>query len=304
MDVLISGSSGLVGGSLRAALEAEGHRPIRLVRPGSRERSGDTVRWDPSAGEVETGGLEGVDAVVHLAGEPLFGRWTAAKKRRIRDSRVGGTQLLATTLAGLDRPPRVLLSASGIHYYGRDRGDEWLTESAPPGDGFLARVCRDWEAATRPAEEAGIRVVRLRTAPVLDPDGDFLKLQLPFFRLGLGGRLGSGRQWMSWIAMDDHVAGQLHLIDDERVRGPVNMCAPNPVRNAEFAQTLGRVLNRPAVMVVPRPAVGLLFGRDFAEEMAAASQRVRPGRLVDETGFRFRFPYLEDALRHLLDRPR
>lgn len=300
MDVLVSGSSGLIGSALRRALNAAGHHPVRLVR--SDAAGSDEVRWDPTADHVEAAAIEGVDAVAHLAGEPLFGRWTAAKKRRIRDSRVEGTHLLARTLAGLQRPPRALLSASGIGYYGAHHGDELLTEDAPPGDDFLAHVCKGWEAATQPAEEAGIRVLRLRTAPVLSPDGDLLKLQLPFFRLGLGGKLGSGQQWSSWISLEDHVRAQLQLLDHPRAEGPVNLTAPTPVRNAEFARTLGRVLGRPVFLTVPTFAVATLFGGDFADLMATASQRAIPKRLREEFGFEFRHQTLEEALRAELRR--
>ncbi|HEX2026492.1 MAG TPA: TIGR01777 family oxidoreductase [Nitriliruptorales bacterium] len=295
MDVVVSGSSGLIGSALCQALEAAGHHPVRLVR--SDTAGPEEVRWDPTSEHVEAAALEGIDVVVHLAGEPLLGRWTAAKKRRIRDSRVEGTHLLAGTLAGLQRPPRALLSGSGIGYYGADHGDELLPEDTPPGDDFLARVCKGWEAATQPAEEAGIRVVRLRTAPVLSPDGDLLRLQLPFFRLGLGGKLGSGQHWFSWISLEDHVRAQLHLLEHPVAAGPVNITAPTPVRNAEFARTLGRVLGRPVLLTVPTLAVATLFGRDFADVMATASQRAIPKRLLDEFGFAFRHQTVEEALR-------
>lgn len=302
MDVLVSGSSGLIGSALRRALREEGHHPIRLVRADS-PKAGDTVRWDPAEARIEANGIEGIHVVVHLAGEPLLGRWTEKRKRRIRDSRVGGTRLLAETLAGLQRPPTVMLSGSAIHWYG-PRGEEVLTEESSPGTGFLAEVVRDWEAATAPAEAAGIRVVHLRTAPVVSTEGGFLAAQLLPFRLGLGAKLGSGRQWTSWIALEDHVRAQLHLLERSDARGPVNLASPNPVRNATFARTLGQVLGRPVFLTVPPIAVELVFGSVASEEFAFGSLRVLPSRLTDEFAFRFRHSELEDALRAVLDRPK
>ncbi|MDQ4131055.1 MAG: TIGR01777 family oxidoreductase [Actinomycetota bacterium] len=302
MDVLVSGSSGLIGSALREALRDAGHLPVRLVRPSS-PREGDTVLWEPKEGRIEGGALEGVQAVAHLAGEPVIGRWTDRKKRRIRASRVAGTRLLAETLAGLQRPPAVMLSASGIHWYG-SRGEEVLTEESSPGPGFLAEVVREWEAATGPAEAAGIRVIHLRTAPVLSTEGGLLAAQLLPFRLGLGAKLGSGRQWMSWIALEDHVGAMLYLLNRPDARGPVNLTSPNPVRNVTFARTLGRVLGRPVFLTVPKFAVELVLGADAAEEFAFSSTRVLPARLVDEFAFRFRHPGLEEALRAVLERPK
>lgn len=301
MDVLVTGSSGLIGTALRRALREAGHRPIRLVRPSSSADTGDHVRWEPTGGRIENGALEGVHAVVNLAGEPLLGRWTRAKKHRIRESRVQGTRLLAETLASLQRPPSVLLSGSAVGYYG-SRGDEILTEASSTGDGFLAEVVADWERAARPVVDAGIRLVHLRTGLVQDREADLVKLQLIPFKLGLGGKLGSGEQWFPWIHIDDHVRAMLHLLADEEATGPVNMTAPNPVRQGEYAKTLGRVLNRPAALTVPKPAVKLVFGTTAAEEMATASQRVVPERLVDELGFSFTHPELEPALRDVLGR--
>lgn len=271
------------------------------MRPDS-PRDGDTVGWDPAGGWIDHQGLEGTDAVVHLAGENLFGRWTAAKKRRIRDSRVAGTRLLAEALAELDDPPSVLLSGSAVGVYG-SRDDEVLTEESRPGAGFLAGVCRQWETATRPAEDAGIRVVHLRTAPVHSPDALLLKLQLPAFRVGLGARLGSGQQWMAWIHLTDHVRATLHLLDHTDATGPVNLTAPAPIRNADYAATLGRVLGRPVFLSVPTVAVAAVFGADAAREFATASQRTLPARLIDDLGFTFDHPDLEQALRDILDRP-
>lgn len=302
MDVVIGGSSGLLGTRLRRALRDRGDRPIRLVRPQTDDRSGDTVRWDPSSGEIEAGALEGVDAVVNLAGAALFARWTDERRRRIRASRVDSTRLLAETVAGLDRPPRVMLTGSAVGYYG-SRGDEVLTEDAAPGEGFLADVVQELEAAAGPARDAGVRVAHLRTAPALARDAMVLKLQLIPARLGLGGKLTHGRQWFPWIHVDDHIGATLHLLDTEEAAGGFNLAAPEPVRHAEFARTLGRVLNRPAALTVPKPVISLVFGRTAADEFAAASQRVLPHRLIEELGFGFTHPDLEGALRDLLDRP-
>lgn len=302
MDILVSGSSGLIGSALREALRRSGHHPIRLVRPQSRQAD-DSVRWNPAEGRIEAEAIEGIDAVVHLAGEPLLGRWTDSKKRRIRDSRVAGTRLLSGTVAELRRPPTLMLSASGLGWYG-SRGDEVLTEDSPPGTGFLAEVARQWEAATTPAQEAGIRVVHLRTGLVLSTEGGLLAAQLLPFRLGLGAKLGSGRQWMSWITIGDHVGAMLHLLERADARGPVNLTAPNPVQNATFAHILGRVLGRPVLLTVPPIAIELVLGAEAVEEFAFASNRVLPDRLVDELAFQFRHPELEEALRAVLDRPR
>lgn len=294
MEVLVSGGSGLIGTALRKVLGKDGHHPIQLTRsPG--KRSGDAVGWDPASGEIDAASIEGVDAVVHLAGEPLLGRWTEAKKRRIRRSRVQGTRLLAETLAGLDRPPKVLLSGSAVGYYG-DRSEEVLTEDSDPGEGFLAQVCQEWELTTRPAEEAGIRVCHLRTGLVQARDADLVKLQLWAFKLGLGAKLGDGRQWFPWIHIDDHVRAQLLLLDHDEASGPFNLTAPNPVRNVEYADTLAEVLNRPRFLFVPVPAIGLVFGRTAAEEMIAVSQRAVPARLSEED-FRFEHADLTGALR-------
>ncbi len=302
MDVVISGSSGLIGSALRRALRERGDHPVRLVRPDTTAREGDLVRWDIEEGRIESGALEGVDAVVHLAGEPMLGRWTEAKRRRIRRTRVRSTRLLAEALNGLQRPPAVMLSASGVNFYGASRGDELLTERSSPGNGFLASVCAEWERAARPAADAGIRLVHLRTAVVQHPEADMLKLQLLPFKLGLGAKLSSGRQWFPWIHLEDHVRAMLHLMGDEQANGPVNLAAPGTVRQGEYARTLGRVLNRPVFLTVPQPAVALVFGRAAAEELATVDLRVVPQRL-DELGFAFHHPELEPALRDLLDRP-
>ncbi len=296
LTVLVAGASGHLGSALVPLLQSQGHRVRRLVRA-PRPVVPEAVPWDPDAGTIDAAALEGVDAVVNLAGERIAAvRWTKAKKRRISRSRVGGTQLLAETLAALARRPRVFLSASAVGYYG-DRGAEVLTEESPPGDTFLARLCRDWEAAADPARRAGIRVVHLRTANVLDARRGFLAPLLPLFRLGLGGRLGSGRQYVPWITIDDWVQAVAHLLRAENVEGPVNLAAPQEVTNAEFTRTLAQVLGRPAVVVVPAFALRLVMG-ELGREILA-SERVYPARLL-ASGFTFRYPSLEGALRHLL----
>lgn len=300
MTVLVTGASGLVGRALVTQLEARGERAVRLVRRAP--QGADEALWDPALGAVEGESARAADAVVHLAGESVAsGRWTPARKARIRDSRVGPTRALATWLAQLGRPPLAFICASGVGYYG-DRGEAVLDESSPPGAGFLAGVCHEWEAATQPAEQAGIRVVSLRIGLVLSAAGGALPRMLRPFRLGAGGVVGSGQQWMSWIALDDLVEAILRAVADERLRGPVNAVAPNPVTNGEFTRTLARVLGRPALLPLPRPAVWLLFG-EMGEALLLASARVRPRRL-EEAAHRFRHPALENALRHVLDRPR
>jgi uncharacterized protein (TIGR01777 family) len=305
MLVAVTGASGLIGTALARRLEAEGHQVLRLTR--SRPTGPGQVQWDPAAGRLDPDALAKADAVVHLAGAGIGDklRWTAKVKRDILQSRVEGTGLVARTMAELAEGPgpggpRVLVCASGAHYYG-DRGDEVLTEASGPGDGFLAGVVRQWEAAADPARAAGLRVVHLRTTPVQDASGAGLQKQALLFRLGLGGRFGSGRQWLSWIALDDIAGAYLHALTHDDLDGPLNAAAPNPVTNAEFTTTLARVLHRPAVLHVPAFAPRLVLG-EFADEMLFASIRVRPARLL-ETGYRFRFPELEPALRHTLGRP-
>jgi hypothetical protein len=299
MDVAVTGSTGMIGRALGRALTERGHTVVPVVRRpvSDGERA---VRWDIDRTEIDAAALEGIDAVVHLAGEGIAGsRWTDDTKRRILESRTHGTSLLAEALAGLERKPSVLVSASGIGYYG-DRGDEVLTEASEPGDDFLADVCVRWEAATGMAAEAGIRVATVRTGIVLDPDEGALAAQLLPFKLGIGGRLGSGRQWMSWITLDDEVSAICHLLEHD-VSGPVNLVAPNPVRNAEFADTLGRVLRRPTLLPIPTFAPALLYGRELVESLLLASQRVAP-TVLEESGFTFRHTDLEPALRAVLDR--
>lgn len=292
MDVAVTGSSGFLGTALVGALRAGGNRVRRIVR--HRPTGDDEVGWDPQAGTIDAAGLAGVDAVVHLAGESIGGRrWSDEQKRRIRQSRTLGTTLVAETVAGLDPRPRVLLSASGMNYYG-DRGDEEVTETSPPGDDFLAEVCVAWEAAAQPAADAGVRTALLRTGLVLDPGAGALARMLPLFKFGLGGRFGSGRQWWSWIALEDHIGAMVHLLTAD-VSGPVNLTAPEPVTNAEFSRTLGRVLHRPAILPIPRLGPRLLVGTELADTLLFTSLRVRP-EVLSTTGYAFRHSTLEPAL--------
>jgi len=297
MKIVVSGASGFIGSAMVPFLATGGHAVTRLVRR-RLEAKGGEVRWDPDRGEIDTEGLEGCDAVVHLAGESIAaGFWTARRKARILESRAEGTQLLAECLAGLSMKPKALLCASAIGYYGH-RGDEVLREDSPPGTGFLAEVTRAWEEATAPAEKAGIRVVHLRLGIVLGSGGGALAKMLPAFRLGAGGRLGDGKQYMSWIAIDDVIGAVHHALEAQDLAGAVNVTAPEPVTNAVFMKTLGRVLSRPAVLPVPAPVLRLAMG-EMADEMLLASTRVVPALLIGR-GFRFRYPDLEGALRHLL----
>jgi uncharacterized protein len=299
MKVLVSGASGLIGSALVPLLTARGHEVVRLVRR-QPEPDEAAVGWDPEHGLLEASRLEGLDAVVHLAGEGIAeGRWTAERKSRIRRSRVQATRSLAETLAGLRQPPRVLVSASAIGVYG-DRGDEELHETSPPGDGFLAEVGRDWEAATEPAAAAGIRVVLSRFGIVLSRKGGALAKMLLPFRLGVGGRIGSGAQWMSWVALDDAIAAVLHALATASLAGPLNVVSPHPVTNAELARTLGRVLGRPALAPLPAFAVRLVLG-EMGDALLLSSQRVKADRLLS-SGYEFRHSRLEPALRHLLGR--
>lgn len=294
MNVLVSGSRGLIGSALVIVLMNEGHSVVRLTRS---EDGG--VRWDPSAGTIDAARLEGIDAVVHLAGESVVGRWTAAKKARIRDSRVRGTRLLAETLAGLPRPPRVMVSASASGYYG-DRGNELLREESAPGTNFLAGVCQEWEAAADPVREAGVRVVHPRFGLVLSAESGALGTPLPIFKVGVGGKIGSGRQYWPWVAIDDVVGAILHVLAIESLEGPINVAVPDPPTNAEYTKTLGRVLNRPTIFPLPAPVARVALGQ-VADELLLASQRVEPAKLR-ESGYQFRYPELERALRHLLGR--
>lgn len=300
MKILVTGASGFVGSQVVRQLAAQGDEILRLVR---RKPAGpQEIRWDPQADQLDPAALEGVSAVVHLAGEPIAaGRWTPAKKARIRESRIQGTRLLAETLGSLSRPPQVLLSASAIGIYGC-RGAEPLTEKSRPGKGFLAEVGVEWERATEPALKKGIRVVLLRIGIVLHPAGGALKKMLPAFRLGLGGPLGSGRQYMSWISREDLVGIIQHALVTPGLTGPVNAVSPRPVTNLEFTRALGKALHRPAFLPVPAVALKLLLGK-LADEALLASARVEPAQLK-ASGFRFKHPDLETALRAMLWPPR
>ncbi|HYO51830.1 TIGR01777 family oxidoreductase [Archangium sp.] len=295
LTVAVSGASGLVGGALVPFLTTGGHRVRRLVR--GQPEAGD-IAWAPGRGGMDVAALEGVDAVVHLAGAPIAeGRWTEERKALIRRSRVEGTRVLCESLARLARPPRVLVSASAMGFYG-GRGDEVLTESSPSGEGFLADVTREWEAATAPAEQAGIRVVHLRLGMVLSARGGALAKMLPAFLAGAGGRIGDGQQWMSWISLED-VIGLVHFaLFTPGMRGPVNAVAPNPVRQEELARTLGRVLSRPALVPLPAAAVRTLFG-EMGQETLLLSSRLRP-EVAGRQGFTFLHPTLEQTLRFTL----
>ena len=274
---------------------------MRLSRRDTDSAAGDTVRWDPTADRFDAGPLEGVDAVVHLAGESIAsGRWTTAQKQRIRDSRVHGTRVLSEALAAMKRPPRVFVGASAIGFYG-DRGDERLNEASPAGDLFLSGVCADWEAASRPAADAGIRVALARLGVVLTPKGGALAKMLTPFKLGVGGRMGDGQQYWSWVAIDDVVGALHHALMTDSLSGPFNVVSPNPVTNLEFTRALGRVLRRPTVAPMPAIAARALLGQ-MADELLLASARVEPDRL-QETGYDFRQTTLEAALRHVLGRP-
>jgi uncharacterized protein len=291
MRILVSGSHGLVGKALISSLRSDSHEIVRLVR---NKPSGATeIEWHPNEGRLDAKSLEGLDAVVHLAGESIAsGRWTDEKKRAIRDSRVKGTALLSDALAQLSQPPSVFLSASAIGYYG-DRGDELLTEESAPGDDFLADVCVAWENATRPAIEKGIRTVHARFGVILDAKEGALAKMLTPFRMGIGGRVGHGKQWMSWIDIEDVVNG-LRFVLESSVTGPVNFVAPNPVTNAEFTKTLGRVLSKPTLFPIPAFGVRLAFG-EMGDALLLSSTRVKPGVLQH-----FAYPTLDSALRHLL----
>ncbi len=293
----MTGSSGLVGSALIPVLTAEGHRVSRLVRSKAELGIRDTY-WDPSSNELYSPPLEGLDAVIHLAGESIAGgRWTKARKDQIRQSRVQGTRLLASSLAKLAKPPKVLISASAIGFYG-DRGYEVLTEQSAPGSNFLAGVCREWEAATAPAAEKGIRVVNLRTGIVLSSSGGALARMLMPFRMGVGGIVGNGKQYMSWISIDDLIRIFVYTLKMDSLRGPVNAVTARSVTNAEFTRVLGRVLKRPTVLPMPTFAARLAFG-EMADELLLASARVLPMKL-SASGFVFRHPDLETALSSLL----
>ena len=298
MKVAITGASGLVGTALSPFLTTGGHEVVRLVRRAPKAK--DEAFWDPDAGTIDAAVLEGLDAVVHLAGENVAGgRWTEARKALLRSSRIGPTRFLMETLARLKRKPRVVVSASAIGYYG-DRGTEWVSEKDAPADDFLGRLAADWEGAAAPAARTRLRVVNLRTGIVLSPAGGALGKMLLPFKAGLGGVLGPGTQYMSWVAIDDLLGIIHHALDRDDLGGPLNAVAPAPVTNAEFTKVLGRVLGRPTIAAVPAFALRLALG-EMADAMVLSSTRVRAERLT-ATGYRFRFPDLEGALRHLLGR--
>ncbi len=293
MKIAIAGGTGLIGTALRASLEADGHTCLTISRtPGE-----NTVLWDPAAGQIDASALAGVDAVVNLAGRNIASRWTDSIKEEIRESRVAGTGLLARTLAGMQPQPRVFISASATGYYGI-KHEEDLTEESSAGDGFLAAVCQEWEATAEPACAAGIRTVFLRNGVVLTPDGGALEKILTPFKAGLGGPIGDGKQWMSWIAIDDVVGLIRFCLDSDAVHGPLNATAPEPVTNGEFASTLGEVMDKPSAIPTPAFALKLAFGQ-MAEETLLSSARVLPAK-AQAAGYVFQFPALKPALEHLL----
>ncbi len=297
MDIAVTGSTGLIGRQLVDRLRDDGHHVAPVVRPDSSNTVGEPVRWDPRSGEIDAQGLEGIDAVVHLAGEGIGEkRWTRDQKRRILESRTRSTELLAKTLAKLKSAPAVMLSASGVGYYG-DTGDTPTDETGEPGDDFPAEVCIEWEASTAAAEEAGIRVAHLRSGVVLSPKGGALARQLTPFRLGLGGRSGDGSQYMSWIHIDDEIEAIVHLLTAD-LSGPANLTAPNPVTNLEYTKALGRAVHRPT-SVLPMAGPRLLFGRELADSLLLTSQRIVPA-VLQNSGFSFAFPEIDGAMAGLV----
>lgn len=298
MRVLISGSTGFIGEALVQRLISAGHEPIRLVRSGPPDAVA-AVRWDPAARSIDAGALDGVDAVVHLAGESIASsRWTDAQKARIMTSRVDGTTTIAEAIAAATEPPRILLSGSAIGFYG-DRGDDRVDETTGPGSRFDAEVSIAWEDAARAADTDHTRVAFLRTGIVLDPSGGALREQLPFFKLGLGGRIGSGRQWFSWISLRDEVEAIVHLLTADDVSGPVNLTAPNPVTNAEFTKVLGRALGRPTFLPTPKLALWARLGRELSETLLEGGAHVSP-TVLSASGFEFADPELAPALERML----
>lgn len=296
VKILVTGSTGLVGSKLVPYLVSCGHDVDRLKR-GEPQNGGDPV-WAPSKNQLEASQLEGYDAIVHLAGENIAsGRWTDDKKRSLRDSRINGTNLIVEALSKLKEPPKVLVTASAIGFYG-DRGEEELTEESKKGNGFLADLCKDWEETARKAEDIGIRTVNLRIGVVLSPEGGMLQKILPPFQMGAGGRIGSGEQYMSWISIDDLVKVIHHVVEDDSAKGPVNAVAPEPVTNSAFTEALGKVLSRPTIFPVPEFGAKLAFG-EMAEELMLASSKVIPEKLISK-GYQFSQPKIEGALRHVL----
>lgn len=300
MKVLISGAHGLIGSALETSLEAAGHQVGRLVRPGVAPRPGTPdVPWSSRPRTINRADLEGFEAVVHLAGAGIGDRrWNAKRKKTILDSRVEDTRTLAGALAGLPHPPRVFVGASAIGYYGDGR-DEVLAEHSPSGSGFLAQVCREWEAASQALDAVDTRVVHLRTGIVQSRHGGALARQLPLFKVGLGARLGTGRQWVSWITLTDEVAAICHVLENQDLAGPINLVAPGPVTNATYTAALARALHRPAPWFIPRPVLRLALGREMAFELLLSGQRVMPAKLM-ASGFEFTHPDLDQALAHVL----
>lgn len=300
MDVVVSGASGLIGTALCRSLRADGHRVIELVRRPVADGETDALRWDPAGGQLDASALEGVDAVVHLAGAGIGDkRWSEARKREVLESRTRSTALLAEAVASLADKPSVFVSGSAIGYYGH-RGDDVVTEATSPGGGFISRICVEWEAAAQPALDAGIRTVFIRTGIVLAPEGGAFGKLVPLFKLGLGGKMGGGREWWSWISLDDEVRAIRFLIDNP-VHGPVNLTAPNPARNAEITRALGEVLHRPTFLTVPSFGPKLLLGSELAESLLFMSQRVEPA-VLEEHGFEFHHPGITAALRDAFGR--
>jgi hypothetical protein len=296
MRILVSGASGPIGAALLRSLKAQGSAVTRWVRNSA--TGNDQIVWDPSR-PLSPDSVSGFDAVIHLAGESIVGRWTDAKKRRILDSRSQGTGHLAEAVAKASQPPRVFISASAVGFYG-NRGDEILSEDSASGEGFAAEICRQWEAATQPAAKAGIRTAQMRIGVVMSADGGALPKMLTPFRLGLGGRLGNGRQWWTWVSVRDVVGAIQHVLNHESLSGPVNAVAPNPVTNAEFTRILASVLNRPAIFPIPAFAVRMIFG-EMGEELFLGSQRVEPTKLA-ASGYQFQHPDLKNALKEILQR--
>src|SRR5262245_29076256 len=299
VNVVISGGTGLIGSAVARSLDADGHRVVRLARPQSKATTGPTIAWDPRAGTIDASALEGVDVVINLAGAGIGDKKCApARKQEVLESRLQATGLLARTVAGLAEPPEVFISGSAVGYYG-NRGDETITEDSGPGDDFLAEVCIEWEDAARPAAEAGLRVAWIRSGLVLDAEGGVLNRLLLPFKLGLGGRAGSGRQYRSWVSLADEVSAIRRIIDDPSLGGPVDVTAPNPVTDAEFASTLARVLHRPAKIPTPTLPLKVVYGDELVQHLLLEGQRVLPEKLL-ASGFTFAHPDLETALRAIL----